>query len=460
MIKTSGFTDPLGRPLASCALVVGALLAALLITGSVWPSPTRSERPSLDKRLCPISVRARAEADVECRAGLARARSEPASEQIGELIACGAGGTRDVAELLHQTELPDRAVDTHVDLSRWERVTSDGRELQDRIALVPEDATHEALRARRVVSPARAVLREATIGELSREACEGVRRVLVDRERGCEPIVDHAKPRAPVLLLPCPGFDGIAAPVGEPSLLRRLVEIDDALVLGDVVEELGRAAKDPVRTERELADRKTRRECVRFEEGLERDHLEALGHLGDLDLAEEGRVLLGRPLLLDSEVLLRAHEVEPAAVARAEPCRWVAHSFKLTGAGPLAALEPDLAVRAFDLVGAAHAKEAGLDLLCLERQLDGDPAGRSMGSVLARTSRMTTSVAVATSARRLPSNMPTHSPSTRPFVAVTGAGTPAARASRSSARRRRTTAGTALGCRPRREPRRAGRSRA
>ena len=43
-----GQADPLGRSLPSILLLVGPLLAALLITGSVWPISSRSVRPFLD----------------------------------------------------------------------------------------------------------------------------------------------------------------------------------------------------------------------------------------------------------------------------------------------------------------------------------------------------------------------------------------------------------------------------
>ncbi|WP_437313663.1 hypothetical protein [Sorangium sp. So ce385] len=48
MSTSSGWQDPLGRPQASIARVLIAVLAALAITGSAWPTQARSMRPSYD----------------------------------------------------------------------------------------------------------------------------------------------------------------------------------------------------------------------------------------------------------------------------------------------------------------------------------------------------------------------------------------------------------------------------
>ncbi|WP_437313626.1 hypothetical protein [Sorangium sp. So ce385] len=50
MSTSSGWQDPLGRPQASIARVLIAVLAALAITGSAWPTQARSMRPSYDRR--------------------------------------------------------------------------------------------------------------------------------------------------------------------------------------------------------------------------------------------------------------------------------------------------------------------------------------------------------------------------------------------------------------------------
>jgi hypothetical protein len=49
MSTSSGWQDPLGRPRASIARVVSAVLTALAITGSAWPTEARSMRPSYDR---------------------------------------------------------------------------------------------------------------------------------------------------------------------------------------------------------------------------------------------------------------------------------------------------------------------------------------------------------------------------------------------------------------------------
>ena len=71
---------------------------------------------------------------------LAGARAEPPAQQVGELVARGARGSGDVAEFLGELELPDRAfgeTDVHVAFRESDAIA--GRELDDRISLVPGD---------------------------------------------------------------------------------------------------------------------------------------------------------------------------------------------------------------------------------------------------------------------------------------------------------------------------------
>lgn len=75
MNTKSGRVDPLGRSHAPVAFAVGVLLAVMLLAGSAWPFPMRSERPFLDMGRSEGARRARcARAAARGSRGSSRAR--------------------------------------------------------------------------------------------------------------------------------------------------------------------------------------------------------------------------------------------------------------------------------------------------------------------------------------------------------------------------------------------------
>src|SRR5262249_40164530 len=126
---------------------------------------------------------------------------------------------------------------------------------------------------------------------------------------------------------------------------------------------------------------------VVLEEDLEGHHLEAAGHRGDLELAEERRGDFEDGELVGGEAGFATHELEPAAVAIAQAAGEVAHALELAGDGARggrvggAALEAELAVGALDLVDATDLEQAGQEGLGLELELDGAAGGELGGAV-------------------------------------------------------------------------------
>src|SRR5690606_32752063 len=86
------------------------------------------------------------EPDLKRRAGLTSSGTEPAAQQIRQLVSPRAGRTRDIARFLRETELPHCSIGkTHVRLSLGQRRCYTRGQLQDRVALVPDDLAHEAV---------------------------------------------------------------------------------------------------------------------------------------------------------------------------------------------------------------------------------------------------------------------------------------------------------------------------
>ena len=190
----------------------------------------------------------------------AGARAEPAAQEIGELVAVGAGRARDVAILLGEAEDPDGAVrEARVDLALGHVVPLARGELQDGVALVPGELAREALaRARR--APA-AVLGEAQIDQLGDHGRERVGRLGRGVPRGEEAVLLQAEPGALLGLGGGPRLDGVLLPVARPALARLLV------ALGHVGHERGVAAEDAVGARGELAQVHAGEQGVVLDEG-------------------------------------------------------------------------------------------------------------------------------------------------------------------------------------------------
>src|SRR5688572_15813294 len=95
-------------------------------------------------RICPQPVRARTEANFEAGSRLPGARTEPAPEQIRQLVPLRTSRPSDVAELLREAELPDRAADPDLRFA-IRKFLAPGWELQDRITVIGDDAADEPL---------------------------------------------------------------------------------------------------------------------------------------------------------------------------------------------------------------------------------------------------------------------------------------------------------------------------
>lgn len=328
-------------------------------------------------RLDPQAVRARVEPDLERGPRLAGSRPEPSSHQIRQLIPRRASGTGDVAELLGEAELPHRAVrQSHVGLSVGQLGADATRQLENRISLVPQNLADESFRRGAALALSRAVLRQPEVHELAGELRERLVQLGRDLEAQDEPISVEPEPGPTSLLFRRPGLDGVLAPIGDPLPLSRTIEIMSPFGLDDVGEELGRAPQQRMAAECQLAQLDSRGESASLEHGAEGHHLETLGHLGGLDLTEKGGGDLEDASLGLAEITFAPDEVEPPTVSLAKAARQVTHPLELACRGTVAALESQLAVHAFDLVGAGHPEEAGEKRLRLELELDRATGGQ------------------------------------------------------------------------------------
>src|SRR5687767_10208531 len=109
----------------------------------------------------------------------------------------------------------------------------------------------------------------------------------------------------------------------------RVVELIEPRLRRDIHEKLRRAPQDHVRTPRQGHDRHPGQKRLFFEQGLECDHLEALGHLRGLEVAQERSGDFEHTKLIDAEAALASYEVEPAAMAISDTTHATSHPMQL-----------------------------------------------------------------------------------------------------------------------------------